>query len=154
VVQNNNPALTAALRNISASGDFWFICFGLNVSHALVGNTPSSNAVLPAWRNAVMSMTVIGPWNFTAPREQMLAKEDEVTNSVTPQLEAVTPGSGTYLNEADFRQKNWQETFYGSNYPRLRWVKAKYDPYNLFYATTAVGSEAWTVASDGRLCRA
>jgi hypothetical protein len=32
-------------------------------------------------------------------------------------------------------------------------VKKKYDPGNIFYATTAVGSEAWTVASGGRLCQ-
>ena len=153
VVNTNNSALTAALRNISSSGNFFFNLFGVNVSHALVGNNPSSNAVLPAWRDALMSIMVVGPWDFTVPREEMVEREDELTNSVMPQLEAVTPGSGAYLNEANFQQRNWQEDFYGSNYEKLGSVKKKYDPSNLFYATTAVGSEAWTVASDGRLCR-
>lgn len=153
VVYTNNSALTAALRNISSSGNFYFNLFGVNVSHALVGNTPSSNAVLPAWRDALVSIVVVGPWDFTVPREEMVKREDELTNSVMPQLEAVTPGSGAYLNEANFQQSNWQEDFYGSNYEKLRSVKKKHDPSDLFYATTAVGSEAWTVARDGRLCR-
>jgi FAD/FMN-containing dehydrogenase len=152
VVQTSNTALTAALRNTSSSGKFSHTLLGINVSHALVGNSPP-NAVLPAWRDAIMSLVVIGNWNFSAPREEMVERQNELTNSIIPQLEAVTPGSGAYLNEADFQQLNWQEDFYGSNYERLRKVKKKYDPDNLFYATTAVGSEAWTVASDGRLCR-
>ena len=152
VIKENNNALTAVLRNIASTGHFYFIILGVNVSHAVARNTPSSNAVLPAWRDAVLSIIVLGPWDFTVPREQMVQKENELTNSVIPQLDAVTPGSGVYLNEADFQQRNWQKDFYGVNYKKLRKVKAKYDPNDLFYATTAVGSEAWTVASDGRLC--
>ena len=87
------------------------------------------------------------------PRKEMVERKNELTNIIMPQLEAVTPGSGAYLNEADFQQRNWQKDFYGSKYKMLRRVKSKYDPNDLFYATTAVGSEAWIVASDGRLCR-
>lgn len=153
VVQTNNAALTSAVRNISRTGTFLLAGFAINVSHAVVGNTPSSNSVLPAWREALISFLVVGAWNFTAPWEEMVARANEMTDSIVPQLEAVSPGSGTYLNEADFQQRNWQEEFYGANYERLRDVKRRYDPEDLFYATTAVGSEAWTVADDGRLCR-
>ncbi len=31
--------------------------------------------------------------------------------------------------------------------------KAKYDPNDLFYATTAVGSEGWKADIGGRLCK-
>lgn len=55
--------------------------------------------------------------------------------------------------QADFRQPDFQKHFYGTNYDRLLSIKAKYDPYSLFYAPTAVGSEAWTQREDGRLCR-
>ena len=30
---------------------------------------------------------------------------------------------------------------------------AIYDPEDLFHGITAAGSEAWTVAADGRMCR-
>lgn len=100
-----------------------------------------------------------------------------MTDYWVPQLTALTPGGGCYLNEvsliqsywrfspaqdnaplhlkqADFNQPNWQHTFYGSNYGKLLAIKRVYDPTNLFYATTAVGSEYWKVETDGRLCKA
>ncbi len=118
------------------------------------------------------------PWNFSLPRSDMVALQKLMTDVYIPQLEAVTPGSGCYLNEvrasssphhylniaigkphADARcqgdpnQPNWQETFYGTNYPRLSAIKAKYDPSDIFYATMAVGSEGWEADVGGRLCR-
>lgn len=84
----------------------------------------------------------------------MLAQQRKMTNSYIPQLTALDPDSGCYLNEGDFLQPNWQQTYYGANYGRLRAVKAKYDPDRIFYATAAVGSEEWVVEAGGRLCRA
>jgi hypothetical protein len=77
-----------------------------------------------------------------------------MTEVIQPLVEAATPGSGSYVNEADFNQKNWQTTFWGGNYKKLLSIKKKWDPSNLFYATVGVGSEAWTVRNDGRMCRA
>lgn len=62
--------------------------------------------------------------------------------------------SGSYLNEADYQNPNWKEDFYGEPYERLTQIKQKLDPGALFYAETAIGSDAWTVAADGRMCRA
>jgi len=70
-----------------------------------------------------------------------------------PQVEAVTPGSGAYINEADFEQPNWQETFFGANYATLLAIKRKWDPNSMFYGLRTVGSDTWTVANDGRMCR-
>lgn len=153
VVQSNNAALTATLRSMSKDNIFNVAYLALDVSHARAGNAPGSNAVLPAWRNALLSAVVIKEWNFTLPLKENMAFETELTDVIMPQLDAIAPGSGTYLNEANFQQKDWKENFYGSNYNRLRRIKKKYDPKDLFYATTAVGSDAWSVAGDGRLCR-
>lgn len=57
------------------------------------------------------------------------------------------PNSGTYVNEADYFQKNWQYVFWGKNYERLLKIKNKYDPKGLFYCHHCVGSERWT--ADG-----
>lgn len=57
------------------------------------------------------------------------------------------------MNEANFQQPDWQNVFYGTNYKRLKAVKKHWDPEDLFYGITAVGSEAWNADSDGRLCR-
>lgn len=78
---------------------------------------------------------------------------------ITPAMEAATPDSGAYLNEADPYvyppgSLKWQNTFYGTHYPRLRQIKDKWDPQSVFYANTAVGSEDWTEDASGRLCKA
>ncbi len=52
-----------------------------------------------------------------------------------------TPSSGTYSNESDYFEKDWQNSFWGKNYPRLLKIKQKYDPDNLFNCHHSVGSE-------------
>jgi hypothetical protein len=149
VVTTNNANLMSTLRNITASNVYGVIGVGLNVSRP-----PSSpNAVLPAWRDTLIVLIIASPWDFTLPLSDNVAKETHITKTIIPALEKLTPGSGAYMNEADPYQPNWQKEFYGENYAELRAVKKKWDENDLFYATTAVGSEAWSASPDGRLCR-
>lgn len=55
--------------------------------------------------------------------------------------------------QADFRQPDFQQAFFGVNYHKLQAIKAKYDPDDLFYALTAVNSDQWAEQQDGRLCK-
>lgn len=80
--------------------------------------------------------------------------QKNVTDVLTPALERITPGGAAYLNEADYNEPNWQEVFYGSNYADLLSIKHKYDPDDIFWGKTAVGSEGWEIRDDGRLCKA
>ncbi|KAF8854350.1 FAD-binding domain-containing protein [Acephala macrosclerotiorum] len=146
-IEGNSATLSAAFRNITQQGAT-FIGVGLNVSSSV-----PNNAVLPAWRTAVVSATLTLPWSFEAPWSDMIALQDEMTDSIVPQLEAATPNSGAYMNEADFRQPNSQQDFFGANYNKLLSIKKKWDPSHIFYAITAVGSEYWTVAKNGRMCK-
>ncbi|CAI9635176.1 isoamyl alcohol oxidase [Alternaria burnsii] len=113
-----------------------------------------TTSVHPAWRKAIVHATLTLPWNFTAPWSEAFAVQEKMTNEIVPLVEAATPGSGSYVNEADFRQPNFADTFWGENYGKLLNIKKKWDPSGLFYATVGVGSEAWTVQTDGRMCRA
>jgi len=61
-----------------------------------------------------------------------------------------TPGAGSYVNETDYFEPNWQQEFWGENYERLSQIKSKYDPEGLFFCHHCVGSERWS--SDGS-CR-
>ena len=65
-------------------------------------------------------------------------------------IRAVTPGAGSYVNEADYFEPDWQRTFWGDNYERLLQIKRKYDPDGLFFCHHCVGSEAW---SANGMCR-
>ncbi|EAT87900.2 hypothetical protein SNOG_04140 [Parastagonospora nodorum SN15] len=90
---------------------------------------------------------------------------DTLTYEIMAPWRKVAPaseGGGVYLNEADIQEPRWQEDFYGvENYPRLLAIKRRWDPRDVFYATTGVGSEAWEVrdgemgvqTQNGRLCR-
>ncbi|KAF2179737.1 FAD-binding domain-containing protein [Zopfia rhizophila CBS 207.26] len=122
------------------------------------------NAVSSAFRNVISFLigATLVPENATP--AQMKNASDFLTNSVIKPWEDVAPTSefgGSYLNEANVMQPNWQEAFYGVQYPRLLMLKKKYDPRGVFYATTAVGSEEWVVedgdqgvqTQNGRLCR-
>ncbi|KAJ4312742.1 hypothetical protein N0V94_007295 [Neodidymelliopsis sp. IMI 364377] len=142
--------ITSTWKTIVEQGVTW-IGVGTDVKPF---GTEKTSSVHPAWRKAIVHATLTLPWNFTAPWSEALATQDKMTNEIQPLIEAVTPGSGSYVNEADWRQPNFQTTFWGSNYARLLSIKRRWDPSGIFYATVGVGSEAWTVKGDGRLCRA
>jgi len=63
------------------------------------------------------------------------------------ELRNVAPNSGSYVAESSFFERDWQESYWGSNYPRLLSIKRKYDPGGLFFVHHGVGSEEWS--SDG-----
>lgn len=60
------------------------------------------------------------------------------------QLRAVAGQSGSYVNETNYFQREWQRAFWGDNYSRLAEIKQKYDPEGLFFVHNGVGSEAWS----------
>lgn len=51
------------------------------------------------------------------------------------------PGQGAYANEASYFTEDWQQEFWGENYPRLLAIKREVDPENLFRVHHGVGSE-------------
>ncbi|KAK4100117.1 putative isoamyl alcohol oxidase [Parathielavia hyrcaniae] len=148
--QNNPTGMSRVTRYIAEQGVTW-IGVGTDVSPFGKHRT---NAVTPAWRVPLVHATLATEWsNDPADWDKMLAKQRLMTCDIMPRIEAVTPGSGAYMNEADFRQPGFQKVFFGSNYQDLLRIKHKYDPESFFYARKVVGSERWDVADDGRMCR-
>ncbi len=54
--------------------------------------------------------------------------------------------------QGDRNDPDYLADFYGKNAVKLAGIKAKYDPGDLFYCPTCVGSDAWTVQSSGKIC--
>ena len=63
------------------------------------------------------------------------------------ELRKIVPEAGSYLAETSYFERDWQKSFWGSSYPRLRQIKDKYDPDGLFFVHHGVGSEDWS--ADG-----
>ncbi len=61
----------------------------------------------------------------------------EVTAAMAP-IRTVASGSGSYVNETDYFEGDWQHAFWGANYERLQEAKQQYDPTNLFRVHHAV----------------
>ncbi|KAI0394339.1 FAD binding domain protein [Xylariaceae sp. FL0594] len=127
---------------------------GIMANVAMNVNRPPTfpNSANPVWRDSLFVAflgTIYDRYNMT---NNELAQR-KITDDFVPALERLTPGGGTYLNEGDIHQPNWQSVFYGSNYGRLAKIKKVYDPDEIFWASTTVGSEGWKVSSNGRLCR-
>lgn len=75
------------------------------------------------------------------PDEALAQEQFDGVNKAMGYITAVTPDGGSYSNEGYYFEEDWQEQFWGSNYPQLLEVKKKYDPTNLFHVHHGVGSE-------------
>ena len=71
-------------------------------------------------------------------------KAAEQINKAADELLKVAPNAGSYVSESNYFERNWQQSFWGSNYARLATVKKKYDPAGLFFVRHGVGSEEWS----------
>lgn len=45
------------------------------------------------------------------------------------------PAAGAYINypDVDLASRSWEELYFGANHARLRRVKARWDPLNVFH---------------------
>ena len=59
------------------------------------------------------------------------------------ELRKVGPEPAAYVSESNFFEKDWQRSYWGTNYERLRAIKRQYDPDDLFFVHHGVGSEDW-----------
>ncbi|KAK3987469.1 bifunctional solanapyrone synthase [Cladorrhinum sp. PSN332] len=152
-----NQTLAAVRHAIEGGG----ILIGHNIRAAPNPTVNQDNSVNPAWRKTTGFFILAAAWPATAPDSAIQQASETLTNDWMAQWIAVSPGAGAYMSEGDINEPNFQQSFYGSHYPRLLALKNKYDPTGLFYAPTAVGSEGWYITGqvpwiptqNGRLCR-
>ena len=117
---------------------------------AAARDTATNPAVLDAFALAVVGghgPPVYPEIDGNAPDLAGARRSADATARATAELRKLVPNPGSYVSESDYFEKDWQHAFWGDNYPRLRAVKAKYDPNGLFFVHHGVGSEEWS--ADG-----
>lgn len=149
--------LTAALRSLrtfpgnSAQGSQ--ALHGLVVAGPAVAANAGrlDSALHPVWRRALLHFVIARGWAAETSVADQQALQRNLTHVEVPILKSLDPssGGGAYLNEADAYEQDFQDSFWGSNYPRLYELKQKWDPQNLFIVKSGVGSEDW---DDEGLC--
>lgn len=125
---------------------------GFAASYSQPANYPN-NSVLPAWRDASIHVELQLPFN-ESDWEAGIAAQATLSNKLVPMLEEITPDGGSYMNEAGWGLTDWKASFFGQNYDKLQMIKRKWDPIGLLYGLKLVGSDAWDLDTNGRLCRA
>lgn len=98
--------------------------FFLNWGGAVSRKSPRSTAFY--WRKAKFYVE----WNSSWIRQSQAARNIAVVRRTRRKLQPYIVGS--YINVPDQGIKHSGPVYYGKNYPRLRRVKAKYDPNNVF----------------------
>ncbi|KAK4458178.1 hypothetical protein QBC42DRAFT_277389 [Cladorrhinum samala] len=152
-VQNNHPAIIDAFKTILKAGGF-LVGHMWNAGQTLPQSEWAKSAMNPRFRSVVDKLITIVPVSGNAPLAEKAEAQNRLTNVVDASLRAASPNGAAYINEADPFQPNWQNAFWGTNYPRLLSLRQKYDPNGLFYAVSTPGTEKWEQIEYGtRLCK-
>ncbi|KAJ3038055.1 hypothetical protein HDV00_001015 [Rhizophlyctis rosea] len=140
-----------AIREVVSKYNF-FIGFNEAPTLKAGGVTADETSVNPAWRRANLHAITTAQWAANATKAEIEAIRYELTHVQMKKWRDLSPGSGAYLGESDINEIDFQHSFWGNHYERLYSIKQKIDPLGVFYASTAVGSEDWSVDAKGRLC--
>jgi FAD/FMN-containing dehydrogenase len=110
-------------------------------------DTPINPEVTQAFMLAIVASE--GPPGFKGllghePDEAQAKRDATRITAAIAELRKVAPEAGCYVAESSYFLQNWQRDYWGSNYPRLLSVKARYDPEGLFFVRHGVGSEDWS----------
>jgi hypothetical protein len=143
--ETHREAMFDAVRSVIEEGS---ALIQYNMNPAKPAGTPDSGAN-SHWRDAVWFGIMGTGWAPGLSGDEFEAVQKKITENWMGRLRVYGPGG--YLNEGDVMEPDFADAFYGTNYDRLLQIKRRVDPYDLFWAPTAVGSERWKVQDQGWL---
>lgn len=123
--------------------------FNIKAANPAADFPGQDNAVNPAWRDNILFAQQAVRWPVDGTAAQTLKIRQDFQSGDMQRWRDISPGSGSYLAEADRLEPDFGQAFWGDKYPRLLEIKADVDEHHVFWAKTAVGSEAWTIEGPG-----
>ncbi|KAI1505828.1 hypothetical protein F5X99DRAFT_415863 [Biscogniauxia marginata] len=154
-VEENNDEIIEAFKTVISPRDDLIGQGGLighlwDAGHSM----PISNsATHPRFRQSTdfAIATLVVPIGSTW--EEKEDYQDVLTNIADAAMKKAGPNGCAYVNEGDPYQPDWQDHFWGSEYPVLLETRKKWDPNGVFYTVATPGTEDWEVIEYGtRLC--
>lgn len=86
-----------------------------------------------------MSFGIDWPNNATAAEKKR--RRQELVEVSLKMGEIVGSDGGTYINEANPYEPDWQNVFWGSNHAKLEAIKKRIDPRGLMMCNRCVGTD-------------
>ncbi|KAH8697409.1 FAD binding domain protein [Talaromyces proteolyticus] len=100
-----------------------------------------NTAVHEIWKQAHGVFSISTDWNDNATAEEKHRKREVMVHLSNRLTDIVGEDGGTYVNEANPYEPNWQQVFWGDKYQRLLSIKKRVDPTNLLVCNRCVGTD-------------
>jgi hypothetical protein len=112
---------------------------GLNFIGKVDSRARDSTSVHEMWKQSRTVFSMSANWPDDAPESEKRRRKARAVEVSRRMEEIVGKNGGTYVNEANPYEPNWERTFWGNKYSRLQEVKKKVDPDSLFVCNRCVG---------------
>ncbi|RNJ58313.1 hypothetical protein D7B24_004954 [Verticillium nonalfalfae] len=151
--ENQGAVADAIALALSPRSDMLGIVIGhiFDPGHTM---TKSQSATHPRWRGATIRFMSVLVQPLDATWKQKLEYHDVMANVITEKYKQAAPNGLAYVNENYAFMNNWQDAFWGENYPRLKAIKKSWDPQGVFFSPSTPGTEDWHITDYAhRLCK-
>ncbi|KAE8160751.1 hypothetical protein BDV40DRAFT_313563 [Aspergillus tamarii] len=114
---------------------------GFNFIGKVNNDERDNTAVHDVWKHSHGLLSVSVDWADTATDSEKQEKRHQ-TIYLSKRLTEITGSEGgTYVNEANPYEPDWQNVFWGKKYARLLAIKQRVDPTQLFVCNRCVGTD-------------
>ncbi|KAE8391183.1 FAD binding domain protein [Aspergillus alliaceus] len=114
---------------------------GFNFIGKVNNDERDKTAIHEIWKRSHGLLSISVDWADTATSREKHEKRQRAVQMSERLTELVGTEGGTYINEANPYEPEWQSVFWGKKYDRLLAIKRRVDPTNLFVCNRCVGTD-------------